>query len=57
LIRGVLRVRPSLTPNTSHALVAWAEKNKPAIAESQKRFDEVPEPLQVAGRGVVYRQL
>jgi DNA-binding HxlR family transcriptional regulator len=39
------------------ALVAWAEKNKPAIAESQKRFDEAPEPLPAAGRGVVHRQL
>jgi len=39
------------------ALVAWAEKNKPAIAESQKRFDEAPEPLQAAGRGAVYRRL
>jgi DNA-binding HxlR family transcriptional regulator len=39
------------------ALVAWAEKNKPVIAESQKRFDEAPEPLQAAGRGAVYRQL
>lgn len=39
------------------ALVAWAEKNKPAIAQSQKRFDEAPEPLLAAGRGVVYRQL
>jgi hypothetical protein len=29
------------------ALVAWAEKNEPAIAEAQKRFDEAPEPLQV----------
>jgi hypothetical protein len=39
------------------ALVAWAETNKPAIAESQKRFDEAPEPPQAAGRGAVYRQL
>ncbi len=38
------------------ALVAWAEKNKPVIAESQKRFDETLEQPQAAGRGVVYRQ-
>lgn len=38
------------------ALVAWAEKNKPVIAESQKRFDEKLEQPQAAGRGVVYRQ-
>ncbi len=37
------------------ALVAWAEETKPVIAESQKRFDEAPEPLQAASRGVVYR--
>ncbi|MGC4076402.1 MAG: helix-turn-helix domain-containing protein [Rubrivivax sp.] len=39
------------------ALVAWAEKNKSVIAESQKRFDEAPELPQAAGRGVVYRRL
>ncbi|MCE4557986.1 winged helix-turn-helix transcriptional regulator [Roseateles cellulosilyticus] len=39
------------------ALVAWAEKNKPVIAEAQKRFDEAPEPLQASGRGTVHRQL
>lgn len=37
------------------ALVAWAETNKLVIAESQRRFDEPPEPLQAAGRGAVYR--
>ncbi|MFG6487046.1 winged helix-turn-helix transcriptional regulator [Roseateles sp. BYS78W] len=39
------------------ALVAWAEKNKPAIAEAQKRFDKAPEPLQASGLGTVHRQL
>lgn len=38
------------------ALVAWAEKNKPAIAESQKRFDDAPDPLQAAGHATIYRQ-
>lgn len=38
------------------ALVAWAEKNKPAIAESQKRFDEAPDPLHAAGHATIYRQ-
>jgi DNA-binding HxlR family transcriptional regulator len=39
------------------ALVAWAEKNKSVIAESQKRFDEAPELPHTAARGTVYRQL
>jgi DNA-binding HxlR family transcriptional regulator len=39
------------------ALVAWADKNKPAIAEAQRRFDEEPKPEQATIRGVVYQRL
>lgn len=39
------------------ALVAWADKNTPAIAEAQRRFDEEPKPEQATIQGVVYQRL
>ena len=38
-------------------LVAWADKNKLAIAEAQRRFDEEPKPEQATIQGVVYQRL
>lgn len=39
------------------ALVAWAEKNKPVIADAQKRFDDTPEALQAPVGASIYRRL
>ena len=39
------------------ALVAWADKNTPAIAEAQMRFDAEPKPEQTTIQGVVYQRL
>ena len=39
------------------ALVAWAEKNKSAIAQAQRRFEEEPKPEQATIQWVVYQRL
>lgn len=38
------------------ALVTWADSNKAAIAQAQRRFDEIPPPETTPVHGVVHRR-
>ncbi|MEF2251391.1 MULTISPECIES: winged helix-turn-helix transcriptional regulator [Ralstonia solanacearum species complex] len=46
--------RTLLEPVT--ALIAWADDNKPAIAQTRRRFDEKPDPALVPFQGVIHQR-
>lgn len=46
--------RTLLEPVT--ALIAWADDNKPAIAQARRRFDEAPDPALVPFQGVIHQR-